>query len=463
MFVLGGLRQLVCWAITLTMAVPIARANEDLVEHGRQLFFTETFYGNGRTCGTCHPADNNYTIDPAYIARLPATDPLFVFEHDRKLAGLERPRLLHKLGLVVVHADGFDKPGVLRAVPHLLGIARSLLVEPGALTPPTRSRDLAAATGWSGDGAPGRGSLREFALGAVREHLPRSLARIPGVDFRVPTDAELRALEAFMRSLGHHAADEVDIANGTGVTFSSPLVEHGRELFNNEASGSCAFCHRNATALDEGGFNGMFDIGVSRRLDSPALHLDPTVPFDGGFGAAPKVTFGGRTGYGDGRMNAPSLIEAADTPPFFHDNSAATLEDAVRFYTTATFANSPEGQALPTIRLTSGDIIAIAALLRTLNAMENIRSSDALLRQLLGAPAVATRPLLQLASSDTRDAIAVLTGGPRRLYTPSTTLIRAALVLEGGAARVATTMGRDRLLRFAIELKEQARMLMLRP
>ena len=92
MFVLGGLRQLVCWAITLTMAVPIARANEALVEYGRQLFFTETFYGNGRTCGTCHPADNNYTIDPAYIARLPATDPLFVFEHDRKLAGLERPR-----------------------------------------------------------------------------------------------------------------------------------------------------------------------------------------------------------------------------------------------------------------------------------------------------------------------------------------------------------------------------------
>jgi len=230
MFVLGGLRQLVCWAITLTMAVPIARANEDLVEHGRQLFFTETFNGNGRTCGTCHPADNNYTIDPAYIARLPATDPLFVFEHDRKLAGLERPRLLRKLGLVVVHADGFDRPGVLRAVPHLLGIARSLLVEPGAMTPPTGSRDLAAATGWSGDGAPGRGSLREFALGAVREHLPRSLARIPGVDFRVPTDAELRALEAFMRSLGHHAADEVDIANGTGVTFSSPLVEHGRDV-----------------------------------------------------------------------------------------------------------------------------------------------------------------------------------------------------------------------------------------
>jgi len=90
-------------------------------------------------------------------------------------------------------------------------------------------------------------------------------------------------------------------------------------------------------------------------------------------------------------------------------------------------------------------------------------SSDALLRQLLGAPAVATRPLLQLASSDTRDAIAVLTGGPRRLYTPSTALIRAALALEGGATRVATTMGRDRLLRFAIELKEQARMLMLRP
>jgi hypothetical protein len=57
----------------------------------------------------------------------------------------------------------------------------------------------------------------------------------------------------------------------------------------------------------------------------------------------------------------------------------------------------------------------------------------------------------------------VLTGGPRQLYATSTTLIRAALVLERGAARIGAPAGRDRLLRSAIELKEQARALMLKP
>ena len=42
-----------------------------LIEEGRKLFFEETFEGNGRTCGTCHPANNNFTIDPAFVRTLP--------------------------------------------------------------------------------------------------------------------------------------------------------------------------------------------------------------------------------------------------------------------------------------------------------------------------------------------------------------------------------------------------------
>ena len=36
---------------------------EDLIATGEALFFFETFDGNGRTCGTCHRALNNLTID----------------------------------------------------------------------------------------------------------------------------------------------------------------------------------------------------------------------------------------------------------------------------------------------------------------------------------------------------------------------------------------------------------------
>src|SRR6266478_642942 len=66
-----------------------------LVDEGAQLFFQETFDGNGRTCGTCHPASASFTLTPAFIAALPPDDPLFVAERVPELAGLEEPALMH--------------------------------------------------------------------------------------------------------------------------------------------------------------------------------------------------------------------------------------------------------------------------------------------------------------------------------------------------------------------------------
>jgi len=43
----------------------LARAR--LIARGEDLFFNETFNGNGRTCGTCHPVENNFTLDPGFI------------------------------------------------------------------------------------------------------------------------------------------------------------------------------------------------------------------------------------------------------------------------------------------------------------------------------------------------------------------------------------------------------------
>ncbi|MGQ0735804.1 MAG: hypothetical protein ACT4QD_19385, partial [Acidobacteriota bacterium] len=48
-----------------------------LIAQGRDLFFTGTFAGNGRTCGTCHQANRNLSIDSAFIATLsPGTGPI---------------------------------------------------------------------------------------------------------------------------------------------------------------------------------------------------------------------------------------------------------------------------------------------------------------------------------------------------------------------------------------------------
>ena len=51
-----------------------------LIMEGAELFFEEKFSGNGRACGTCHPAENNLTIDLAFIATLKNNDKLFVAE-----------------------------------------------------------------------------------------------------------------------------------------------------------------------------------------------------------------------------------------------------------------------------------------------------------------------------------------------------------------------------------------------
>ena len=82
---------------------------DKLISKGAKLFFEETFSGNGRTCGTCHPASNNFTIDPAFIATLPNNDPLFVAEFNPALVGLERPALMRSDGLILENVDGLEQ------------------------------------------------------------------------------------------------------------------------------------------------------------------------------------------------------------------------------------------------------------------------------------------------------------------------------------------------------------------
>ncbi|HKO53270.1 MAG TPA: hypothetical protein VJV79_36420 [Polyangiaceae bacterium] len=56
---------------------------------GASIVFNETFGGNGRTCGSCHPVANNYTIGPTFVAAQHGSrpeDPLFVFEQEAALA-----------------------------------------------------------------------------------------------------------------------------------------------------------------------------------------------------------------------------------------------------------------------------------------------------------------------------------------------------------------------------------------
>lgn len=382
---------------------------EALIAQGEDLFFNETFGGNGRTCGSCHPAENNFTIDSSFIATLPPNDPLFVAEFNSGLTDLENPILMRQFGLIRANVDGFEDPVnkfVMRSVPHLLGMARS--IQSNAVEAPFEM------TGWSGDGAPGGGTLRDFSTGAVTQHFPLSLNRTVGVDFRLPTEQELDALEAFMLSLGRQ--HELDL---TELRLNDTAAERGRNLFITEDSenrtvpaAKCNICHRNAGALTVAGFNQNFVTGVENMFHLADGTGQPR-PRDDGFGTELNSLTGG---FGDESFNTAPLWEAADTAPFFHHNGAATLEDAIGFYESSTFRQSIEGQRL--LLLDSGgqeltvDVDALAAFLRAINVLENLRSSMEFLTRTKGETNTAhVEKILTLAQADLDDAIGILNEG----------------------------------------------------
>jgi cytochrome c peroxidase len=430
---------------------------DPLVAQGADLFFNEKFAGNGRNCSTCHPAENNFTIDPLFIANLPANDPLFVADNNPALHGLENGVLLRELGLVTVNADGFeaDHPAVFRAVQHLLGLSRYLV--PGNQAVPPEQR-----TGWGGDGAPGSGTLREFPIGAITQHLTKNLARTPGTHFRLPTDQELDALEAFLLVLGRQ--DFPDIEN---MLLNSAAAERGRELFLSEKS-QCTFCHINAGA--NGPFdpeaNRNFDIGIEAMIDHPADLLQPGVrPPDGGFGRTPlnDLETGEFLGFGDfdpeedgnmRRFNSQPAIEAVDTGPFFHNHAVQTVEESVDFYNSDAFAASLAGGLA--IHLETTEVEHVAAFMRVMNALENIRSATELAHGALEETDPATaRRLAELASFDAQDGNQVLQ--ERRLHPLAAFRLSRAYLRLKDASLTAGKAQRDFFVNRALALMGLAR------
>jgi hypothetical protein len=422
--------------------LPPLPPQDELVARGRDLFFNETFGGNGRTCGTCHPADNNLTIDPAFIAKLPPTDPLFVAEFVPALkTGFESPRLMREFALIRENLDGFDdleNKFVMRGVPHVLAMRNSIASPAGP------------RTGWSGDGAPGDGSLRSFATGAVIQHFTKTLNRVAGVDFRLPTDAELDAMEAFQLSLGR----QNDLA--LPLPLKGVVAKRGQQLFLDNNVGKCNICHSNAGANGRLGAadlgNANFNTGVEDLPDQPARLTPEKVPVDDGFGIP-----------GDRTFNTPPLVEAAGTGAFFHNNSVSTIEAAVGFYDGDSFNNSPSGQFLKSIdpqkkgiELDATQITAIAAFLRVLNAIENIRQSSVLLGDSVMQPPPrrqASAELLKQARSVVGTAARVLAEGG--LHPQAVAHLKSA---QGHIERAAAYHSPpQRILDEALRAQEQAR------
>lgn len=446
---------------------------EVLIAAGRTSFLNDTFNGNGRTCATCHREDNNLTIDPEFIATLPPNDPLFVAEFVPALANnFEKPVLMRKLGLILENVDGFSNLAtrfVMRGVPHTLALLPNSLAPvaggaDGTTIPPNER------TGWSGDGAPGTGTLREFIIGAITQHYPKRTNRVVNVDFTLPTVAQLDSLEAFQKSTGRR--QDLVLQGPGALSLKNETARKGMEIFNNggsvlggsnEGAGKCFFCHLNAGASDFffPGQNANFNTNVEQLPSQPADLVTPAQlnPADGGFGqgAPPPGVFG----FGNGSFNTPPLVEAADTGPFFHNNSILTIEGAVDFYNSEAFNNAPGfGSLIGGIRLEATEVEAVAAFLRIINALENIRSSVELeQRATTTGNFNMAQELLKLSIAELQDAIEVLSC--IGLHPDAQQRLREALTIDVLAQQTSNDFARNVLILSAIQKKNQAKNLMV--
>lgn len=432
----------------------------DLATEGENLFFNETFKGNGRSCGSCHFAVNDFTIDKDLLATLRPDDPLFAAETQPPLIfgdpqnldengnprRFENPELMRAFGLICENQDGFgdlENRFNMRGVPHNIGMKVSVARPGGSIGFPDGPDER---TGWSGDGAPFgtfscggaittpgivvRGGTRDFALGAVIQHFPRTMARSfcgSTPDFRLPTDHELDAFGIFLFALGRQ--NELNLAAGTvtELILADGRAEKGKVLFRDPgASGNpitCNNCHTNAGANTGLNPNNNTNIDtnveefIQNRLDDPNFTVvgEPR-PIDGGFGLNPQGNFkelipgpgNGNENFGNGTFNTVSLVEAADSAPFFHANVAFTVEESIEFYASTEFGGL--------IVFTTEERDAVAAFMRAINALDNIenlaarrakKAIDALLISNPNANDVIDF-LLEVAIADTSDAIEVL-------------------------------------------------------
>ena len=291
-----------------TRAVHFAR----LVAEGRRLFLKEKFEGNGRTCGTCHVESNNFTIDPKFIATLPASDPLFVAETNPALAALEKPDLMRKFGLILVNVDGFGRAA------EQVHAARCTNRTGTGVTPragPTQLRRRLHQHGRAqrrSAGTPRLGqrrcAIRDFAGVAIGTARPETLNRIRGVDFRVPTDEELDALAAYQLPLGRQedfdlsslelksalSEQRKDAVSGHGVIWRTRSQELQRLPLQRRRA-QPLFALNPATP----GFSPRLDgnphdcnMAAPTNVNETPLALALALPRDGGFGLIPLPTLG---------------------------------------------------------------------------------------------------------------------------------------------------------------------------
>ncbi len=313
-------------------------------EEGRRLFDEETFGGNGRTCATCHSARTG-TFSPADARRRLAKnpdDPLFVHDGlDDGLQGTTR---------ITEHATVRIEIPLTSRVRLLDPSATSVVFLRGT---PTTINTPSLQPVFMYDGRDT--TLEEQALGAIHAHAQN------GVE---PTALQLQLIAEFQRTSPRFfsSLQLFIFARGgpppvlpRGQTASE---KRGRAMFDNvpisegSTRGICATCHSGPMLDVANDFNvfgapagsRFFGVGVPERnklnlpihqftLDgtdvvaTPDIGMLLTEPMPPEFPPFIPLVFLTNL------FKTPSLWGIRHTAPYFHDNSAKSLEEVAEQYT----------------------------------------------------------------------------------------------------------------------------------
>jgi cytochrome c peroxidase len=294
-------------------------------ELGEDLFFHGTFSGNGRTCATCHDPRNEFTVSPALIQQRYASDPdhpLFraVDSDDGDGRAYTKLTTLAVFNVVIpLHPNVTLVDDPLR---------RTITVRRGA--PSIANVGLTGPYLQDGRAA----TLQEQAKGAIRGHMQ------PRHD---PTAKELDALARFERDVLYplrmrsvrDTSDPVAKEPGFSVPVQSQAAQRGKVSFDN----FCRKCHDGELADQPQNptlsrFSSVF-VSEENRPNFPMIRLAFKRP-DGTIVETITPDPGRAAITGDMRdldaFDTPSLRGVKHTAPYFHDNSASSLDEVIEHY-----------------------------------------------------------------------------------------------------------------------------------
>jgi cytochrome c peroxidase len=336
---------------------------------GKHLFERETFAGNGRTCLTCHTRETG-TLSPSDAQRrfqANPYDPLFLHDGSDDGKGFGATRIQRDATILVEIAL---PPNVtLKDDPN----SKTVVVRRG-IPSTLNSPALDPVLMWDGREA----NLESQALGAIRGHAQSVM---------LPAEKDLRRIAEFQRTdaffttpaLRRYAQGGPPAELPQGRTDSE---RRGRRFFEDvpltpgSTAGHCAVCHSgpmlNQTnrffpaPVPEGSrFQNVLvsEFNAARNTERDFIFRNP----DGSTQVVRSADPGRAliTGHLSdvNTFKIPSLRGISRTAPYFHDNSAKTLEDVVEHYAKVLlFISDPSAPLI----LTPQDKADMAAYMRLL-------------------------------------------------------------------------------------------------